>query len=80
MKRTILTLAAGLLAAASLAPSLNAADKAVKPLPQLKVGDQAPDFKLQYFDGTKEQEVTLSQYSGKQNVIVAFYIFAFTGG
>jgi peroxiredoxin len=59
---------------------MNAADKPAKPLPQLKVGDMAPDFKLQYFDGTKVQEVTLSQYRGKQNVVLAFYIFAFTGG
>lgn len=79
-KRLILALVSGVLAATSLIPPMNAADKTAKPLPQLKVGDQAPDFKLQYFDGTKVQEVTLSQYRGKQNVVLAFYIFAFTGG
>jgi hypothetical protein len=47
---------------------------------QLKVGQEAPDFKLQYFDGTDLKDVSLSQYRGKKNVIVAFYIFAFTGG
>ena len=46
----------------------------------LQVGQEAPDFKLQYFDGTDLKDVTLSQYRGKKNVILAFYIFAFTGG
>ncbi len=48
--------------------------------PKLKVGDVAPDFKLQYFDGSDLKDVSLSQYRGKNNVVVAFYIFAFTGG
>ena len=46
----------------------------------LKVGDVAPDFKLQYFNGSDLKDITLSQYRGKKNVVVAFYIFAFTGG
>ena len=46
----------------------------------LEIGDKAPDFKLQYFDGTGLKDVSLSQYHGKSNVILAFYIFAFTGG
>jgi len=45
-----------------------------------KVGDMAPDFKLQYFDGQNEKEVSLSQYRGKKNVVLGFFIFAFTGG
>jgi hypothetical protein len=48
--------------------------------PALKVGDKAPDFKLQYFDGSDLKTVNLSDYQGKKNVILAFYIFAFTGG
>ena len=48
--------------------------------PKLKVGDTAPDFKLQYFAGGDEKDVMLSQYRGKSNVVLAFYIFAFTGG
>jgi len=51
-----------------------------KPPMKLKVGDMAPDFKLQYFDGHELKDVSLSQYRGKKNVILAFYIFAFTGG
>lgn len=47
---------------------------------KLKVGDAAPDFKLQYFDGSGLKDVSLNQYRGKSNVVVAFYIFAFTGG
>jgi uncharacterized protein YfaP (DUF2135 family) len=45
-----------------------------------KVGDLAPDFKLNYFDGTNSKDVSLSQYRGKKNVVLAFFIFAFTGG
>jgi AhpC/TSA family len=45
-----------------------------------RVGDKAPDFTLHYFNGTDLKEVNLSDYLGKKNVILAFYIFAFTGG
>lgn len=45
-----------------------------------KVGDMAPDFTLRYFDGNAAKEISLSQYRGKSNVVVAFFIFAFTGG
>jgi hypothetical protein len=45
-----------------------------------KVGDVAPDFKLNYFDGNDLKEVSLSQYRGKKNVVLGFFIFAFTGG
>ncbi len=48
--------------------------------PKLKVGDEAPDFKLQYVAGNDLKEVHLSDYRGKKNVVLAFYIFAFTGG
>jgi hypothetical protein len=47
---------------------------------KLKVGDTAPEFKLEYFDGSGLKPVSLSQYHGKKNVLLAFYIFAFTGG
>jgi hypothetical protein len=45
-----------------------------------RVGDMAPDFKLNYFDGNDLKSVSLSQYRGNKNVVVAFFIFAFTGG
>jgi peroxiredoxin len=78
MRRLALTIAIGLLVGGCLA---RAADNQSTPPPlKLKVGDVAPDFKLQYFDGTDLKDVTLSQYRGKKNVVLAFYIFAFTGG
>ena len=77
---TITVIAAWLLAAGCLMTPLQAADNKSTPPPALKVGDAAPDFKMQYFDGTDLKDVTLSQYKGKKNVVLAFYIFAFTGG
>ena len=78
MPNTALTvLTACLLAAAVMTPMLAQENK---PPLSLKVGDVAPDFKLQYFDGHDLKDVTLSQYHGKKNVALAFYVFAFTGG
>jgi len=68
-----------LLAAAVLCPLLRSEGGKSEAM-KLKVGDSAPDFKLQYFDGSNLKDVSLSQYRGKSNVVVAFYIFAFTGG
>jgi hypothetical protein len=75
------TLTALMLLAVLMSPQLPADDK--KPLPAfptLKVGDTAPDFKLKYFTGSDLKDVNLSDYRGKKNVVLAFYIFAFTGG
>jgi cytochrome oxidase Cu insertion factor (SCO1/SenC/PrrC family) len=47
------------------------------PQTQLKVGDRAPDFEL---TDTEGQKVRLSDYRGKRNVVLAFYVLAFTGG
>ena len=44
---------------------------------QLKVGDMAPDFSL---PATNGKTVRLSDYKGKNNVVLAFYPKAFTGG
>lgn len=44
--------------------------------PTLKVGDEAPDFTLKAATGG---EVTLSSYRGKQNVVLAFFPYAFSG-
>jgi hypothetical protein len=67
--------------AAITCPQSQAQAKKPEPPPmKLKVGDTAPDFKLKYFDGTDLKEVSLSQYRGKSNVVLGFYIFAFTGG
>jgi len=66
-------------AAIFLQPISYAADSGATPT-MPKVGDMAPDFKLQYLDSSGLKDVSLSQYRGKSNVILAFYIFAFTGG
>lgn len=82
-KSIVMVLGAGLLVAATLTPRLSnqlRAEGNQPAPPNLKVGDVAPDFKLQYFDGNDLKDVSLSQYRGKKNVVLAFYIFAFTGG
>ena len=44
---------------------------------KLKVGDMAPDFTL---TDTTGKPVKLSDFRGKKNVVLAFYVLAFTGG
>jgi peroxiredoxin Q/BCP len=44
---------------------------------ELKVGDPAPDFKLPGSDGKTYQ---LSDFEGRQPVVVAWFPKAFTGG
>jgi len=81
MKRMLSSLlAAGLLAGcfATTTPALAQTKKESSTMP--KVGDTAPDFTLKYFDGSNLKDVKLSDYRGKKNVVLAFYIFAFTGG
>lgn len=49
-------------------------------LPQtrtLKVGDPAPDFELPDQNG---RTVRLSDFRGRQNVVLAFFVLAFTSG
>ena len=47
------------------------------PKTHLKEGDTAPDFTLNSTAGGK---VTLSDFRGKFNVVLAFFPAAFTGG
>ncbi len=71
------------LMAALLVPAFSADTPAKKegpPPPKIKVGDMAPDFTLSYFDGTQVKQVSLHDFRGKSNVVLAFYIFAFTPG
>jgi len=44
-------------------------------MPNIEVGDIAPDFELEDQNGKK---VKLSQYRGKKNVLLAFFPFAFS--
>jgi cytochrome oxidase Cu insertion factor (SCO1/SenC/PrrC family) len=43
----------------------------------VKVGDPAPDFTLSDHTG---KQVKLSDFKGKKNVVLAFYVAAFTAG
>lgn len=43
----------------------------------LKPGDPAPDFSLPDQNG---KSISLRDFRGKNNVVLAFYIKAFTGG
>ena len=65
-------LAAGFLCAAGLFAQGNAVPKS-----PLKEGDMAPDFTLPATTGGK---VTLSDFRGKNMVVLAFFPAAFTGG
>ena len=47
------------------------------PKTHLKVGQPAPDFTL---PDTAGKPVKLSDFKGKKNVVLAFYVLAFTGG
>lgn len=51
--------------------------QASAPQTHLKVGDTAPDFTLTDTNGSP---VKLSDFRGKKNVTLAFYVLAFTGG
>jgi cytochrome oxidase Cu insertion factor (SCO1/SenC/PrrC family) len=80
-KRHSALLAAGCLLAGALAATAPALAQTKKESSHmLKIGDTAPDFTLKFFDGTDLKDVKLSDYRGKKNVVLAFYIFAFTGG
>ena len=83
-KRFTVALAAAalLLAAAYLGSTANGAAAAQEEKPKvahtnLKIGDMAPDFSL--LDNHWKQ-VHLADFRGKKNVVLAFYVLAFTEG
>ena len=57
--------------------TVSAQDEPVIAKTRLKAGDIAPDFTLL---ANNWKQVKLSDYRGKKNVILAFYVLAFTGG
>ena len=61
--------------AASPAPAT--APQPAPPKTHLKVGQAAPEFVL---TDTQGKEVKLSDFKDKKNVVLAFYVLAFTGG
>lgn len=56
----------------------------IVPHTNLKVGQAAPDFTLPSTiaapDGRSVVRYKLSDFKGKKNVVLAFYVLAFTGG
>jgi peroxiredoxin len=66
----VLILAASLITAYAQQPPTNQTST-------LKIGDMAPDFTL---PDQNLKQVKLSDFRGKQNVVLAFYFLAFTGG
>ena len=56
---------------------VNAQQGVTPPHTHLKVGDMAPDFTL---PATTGGTVHLSDFRGKDNVVLAFFPAAFTGG
>ena len=67
----------GLVAVMAFAVSAFAQGSPAPPPMTLKVGDMAPDFTLPDTTGAK---VKLSDFRGKSNVVLAFFVLAFTGG
>jgi peroxiredoxin len=76
MKRSILALT-GLLLMLMAAQFPAAAQEDAVAKTTLKVGDVAPDFTLL---SDQWKPVKLSDFRGKKNVVLAFYVLAFTGG
>jgi thioredoxin-dependent peroxiredoxin len=60
-----------------LATALSAQSPPPPTGPELKVGDQAPDFELEASDG---KTYKLSSFKGKQAVVVAWFPKAYTSG
>jgi peroxiredoxin Q/BCP len=74
---TLLGIVSLVLGTAAVAFAQAPAPAAAPPAVELKVGDKAPDFKMQGSDGKTH---SLKDYAGKQAVVVAWFPAAFTGG
>ena len=70
-------MAIGLMAALAVGVAAQAPAPAAPPAVELKVGDTAPDFTL---PGTDGRTYKLSDFRGKQAVVVAWFPRAFTQG
>jgi peroxiredoxin len=75
---------------APAAPATAPAQAPAPPPPSVKVGDTAPDFELAWFAPAgdanaqppkyEQKRIKLSDFRGKQNVVVAFFPAAFSPG
>lgn len=81
-KKRLILVATAFLFFASQAPAQahSKASAQAKPALKLKVGDVAPDFTLKTMTSEGLKDVSLHDYKGKKSVVLAFYVFAFTGG
>lgn len=77
MRKPILAALLLSLAVSATAQQKEAPKEAPPPAPKIKVGDVAPDFTLKDQNGN---DVSLASFRGKKSVVLAFYVFAFTGG
>jgi cytochrome oxidase Cu insertion factor (SCO1/SenC/PrrC family) len=79
--RKVSAMLVAVLAVATLIPASmlgqNKATQEGPPPMTLKVGDKVPDFTLKDQNG---KDVSLHDYEGKKNLVLAFFVFAFTGG
>ena len=79
----VLLAAAAVAAAQAAQQPATQATRPAAPKTNLKVGDKAPDFTLPSTtvgqDG-RGVRYKLSDFKGKKNVVLAFYVLAFTGG
>lgn len=77
MKRIVVALFTLILPSFFASPITARAQGEVVAKTNLKVGDVAPDFTLL---SNEWKPVKLSDFRGKKNVVLAFYVLAFTGG
>jgi len=77
MRKPLLATLLFALAASTAAQQKEAPKEAPPPAPKIKIGSRAPDFNLKDQNGN---DVSLSSFRGKKSVVLAFYVFAFTGG
>jgi peroxiredoxin Q/BCP len=77
MRSLIFVAFAGVMLATTAIAFAQAPPGGSAPAAELKVGDKAPNFKLQGTDGKTHQ---LSDYAGKKAVVIAWFPAAFTQG
>jgi cytochrome oxidase Cu insertion factor (SCO1/SenC/PrrC family) len=80
MRNRLLRFLAVMVLTIAALPSRGQEKKPAPEPPKIKVGDVAPDFTLLHYDGQGVKPVSLHDFKGKKNVVLAFFVFAFTGG